>query len=142
MVKVLEAMMVQLQNETEGIQVSERIHLVPSLMKTNMEYTFNTHARENKWDTLAFWNVSTSRFESTCSLSLIQSVHMLFCVRFINIPIQVYVSTTRLETIFETVDLFITQVCTCSANEVGDLRSSILSQRGKQKVNNLLLLKL
>lgn len=39
-------MIVELQNEIEGIRVSERIHLVPSLMKTNMEYTFSTHAKK------------------------------------------------------------------------------------------------
>lgn len=44
----MEAMMVELQIEIEGIRASEKTHLVPSLMKTNMEYTFNTHAKENK----------------------------------------------------------------------------------------------
>lgn len=107
-----------------------------------MEYTFNTHAKENKWDILSFWNICRLLGLSWHALSLIQSVNMLFCVRFINIPVQVYLSTTHLEIIFETVDLFLSQVCTCSANEVRDLRSRILPQHGKQKVSNLLLLKL
>lgn len=111
-------------------------------MKINIKYTFNTHAKKNKWDIGILKCVSTPRFELTWYLSLIQSAHMLFCVIFINIPIQVYVSTTHLETIFETVDVLLSPVRTCSANKIGDLRNSIFSQHGKQKVNNLLLLKL
>lgn len=73
--------------------------------------------------------------------SLIQWVHTFFCVRFIIAPVQVDVSTTSWETIYGTADLFFGQVCTYHASKDGSMRSSILPQHGKWKVNTLLLLK-